>query len=168
MLTHLVKIPLLLRPAEPSDLAPLLHLQAASGCAPQAALGEARLATWLRGAPQLSFVADYNGDAVAALVAHPSQVPVEQMTAGSLLGFCAAQKQSCQRIARMTVDACAQGGPHAVELGWVHVAQNLEEQQELVECLLAFFLHFLLGHDHITCLLSGGGLPPPCPLFATS
>lgn len=42
-----------------------------------------------------------------------------------------------------------------MRLGFVHVGQDLEEQQELVECLLAFFLHFLLADDAISCLLPG-------------
>ena len=42
-----------------------------------------------------------------------------------------------------------------VRLGFVHVGQDLEEQPELVECLLAFFLHLLLADDAIACLLPG-------------
>lgn len=37
----------------------------------------------------------------------------------------------------------------------VHVGRDLEEQQELLECMLAFFLQYLLADDDVTCLLSG-------------
>ena len=37
----------------------------------------------------------------------------------------------------------------------MHVGLDLEEQQELLECLLAFVLQFLLADDTVTCLLPG-------------
>ena len=37
----------------------------------------------------------------------------------------------------------------------MHVGLDLEEQQELLECLLAFVLQFLLADDAVTCLLPG-------------
>ena len=62
-----------------------------------------------------------------------------------------------------------------VGLAFVHVGQDLEEQQELVECLLAFFLHFLLADDAISCLLPGEApvllhrrVTPPSVLHGTS
>ena len=48
-----------------------------------------------------------------------------------------------------------QAAEKAVELAFVHVGQDLEEQQELLECLLAFVLQFLLADDDVACLLPG-------------
>ncbi|CAL8465602.1 g5138 [Coccomyxa elongata] len=121
MLTHLVKVPLTLRPAALTDVPALMQLQSNSGAAPQAIMAEAELAECLKRHPHLSVVADFSGDAVAALTAHPSQ---------------------------------ADAG--AIELAFVHVGRDLEEQQELLECLLAFVLQFLLADDTVTCLLPGG------------
>jgi hypothetical protein len=50
---------------------------------------------------------------------------------------------------------CWQGEAGAVSLGFVHVGQDLEEQEELLECLLAFFTQYLLADDSITCIQSG-------------
>ncbi|BDA51454.1 probable phthiocerol synthesis polyketide synthase type I PpsA at C-terminar half [Coccomyxa sp. Obi] len=105
MLTHLVKVPLTLRPAALTD----------------GIMEEAQLVECLNMHPRLSAVADFSGDVVAALTAHPSQ-----------------------------------GDAAAVELAFVHVGRDLEEQQELLECLLAFVLQFLLADDTVTCLLPGG------------
>ena len=41
------------------------------------------------------------------------------------------------------------------EFVFVHVGRDLEEQRELLECLLAFFLQYLLADDSITNLLCG-------------
>ncbi len=48
-----------------------------------------------------------------------------------------------------------QDEPGAVSLCCVHVGQDLEEQEELLECLLAFFTQYLLANDDITCLKAG-------------
>ena len=48
-----------------------------------------------------------------------------------------------------------------MSLGFVHVGQDLEEQEELLECLLAFFTHYLLADDAITCIKSGRRPAPP-------
>jgi hypothetical protein len=49
-----------------------------------------------------------------------------------------------------------QGDASAAEFAFVHVGRDLEEQQELLECLLAFFLQYLLADDGISSLLAGG------------
>lgn len=56
---------------------------------------------------------------------------------------------------------CLQGEAGAVSLGFVHVGQDLEEQEELLECLLAFFTQYLLADDDITCIMSGRRPAPP-------
>ena len=48
-----------------------------------------------------------------------------------------------------------QAEPGAASLGFINVGQDLEEQQELLECLLAFYTQYLLADDSITCLRSG-------------
>ena len=40
-------------------------------------------------------------------------------------------------------------------MGFIHVGQDLEEQQELLECLLAFYMQYLLANDAVTCITSG-------------
>ena len=44
-------------------------------------------------------------------------------------------------------------------MGFVHVGQDLEEQEELLECLLAFYMQYLLATDAVTCI----NLGMPCP-----
>lgn len=56
---------------------------------------------------------------------------------------------------------CLQGEAGAVSLGFVHVGQDLEEQEELLECLLAVFTQYLLADDAITCIKSGRRPAPP-------
>lgn len=51
-----------------------------------------------------------------------------------------------------------QGELGAVSLSFVHMGQDLEEQEELLECLLAFFTQYLLADDEVTCMKSG--MPP--------
>ena len=50
-------------------------------------------------------------------------------------------------------------------MGFIHVGQDLEEQQELLECLLAFYMQYLLANDAVTCIQSGMLCPPKvaCP-----
>ena len=45
-----------------------------------------------------------------------------------------------------------------MSLCFVHVAQDLDEQEELLECLLAYFTQYLLADDDITCMKSGNPL----------
>ncbi len=59
-----------------------------------------------------------------------------------------------------------QGDAKAVELAFVHVGQDLEEQQELLECLLAFVLQLLLADDDVACLLPGQRPPHPAHIIA--
>lgn len=40
-------------------------------------------------------------------------------------------------------------------MGFIHVGQDLEEQQELLECLLAFYMQYLLANDAVTCIKTG-------------
>ena len=42
-----------------------------------------------------------------------------------------------------------------MSLSFVHVGQDLEEQEELLECLLAYFTQYLLADDDVTCMMSG-------------
>ncbi len=52
-----------------------------------------------------------------------------------------------------------------MSLCFVHVGQDLEEQEELLECLLAFFTQYLLADDDITCLKSGTALHVSCAVL---
>ena len=52
-----------------------------------------------------------------------------------------------------------------MSLCFVHVGQDLEEQEELLECLLAFFTQYLLADDDITCLKSGVPLHLSCTVI---
>ena len=42
-----------------------------------------------------------------------------------------------------------------MSVGFIHVGQDLDEQQELLECLLAFYMQYLLANDAVTCITSG-------------
>ncbi len=52
-----------------------------------------------------------------------------------------------------------------MSLCFVHVGQDLEEQEELLECLLAFFTQYLLADDDITCLKLGMPLYVSCTIL---
>ena len=137
-----------------------------------------------RGAPR-SFVAVYEGDIIAALLARPSaQAPHTpwphsspalhtHVNVSSSFHFldikasdsvckhacsmrplhCSAAKLEDSHDMRSTGAVCAQRGRLALALAVVQ--GDLEEAPEVVECLLAFYFHYLLADDRVTSVSQG-------------
>lgn len=147
----------------------------AGPCAAQAVIPQAELQELIRAHPAYSYVVDFEGDVVAALVSKPVKVMLcpqpcaeDWSTLLCAHGRCDPQDRWCCAagsfdISRATQNnhMCLQGEAGAVSLGFVHVGQDLEEQEELLECLLAFFTQYLLADDAITCIKSGRRPAPP-------